>query len=134
MSRWANNRYEGNFVNGIYHGIGTFIWEDNSMYKGNWKDGKRHGSGIYTSGDGLYTYDGDWQSDLKHGQGFQQLLDGRTFEGTFIDGLAGPGVLTLRGDMAVLRMEAWLVPHRSSRLCVRRCELKQYARVFCRCI
>jgi hypothetical protein len=101
MSRWANNRYEGNFVNGIYHGFGTFIWEDNSMYKGNWKDGKRHGSGIYTSGDGLHTYDGDWENDIKHGQGFQQLLDGRTFEGTFIDGLAGPGVLTLRGEMAV---------------------------------
>ena len=101
MSRWAHNRYDGDFVNGIYHGFGTFKWEDNASYQGIWKDGKRHGAGIYTSGDGLHIYDGDWQNDVKHGHGFQQLPDGRTFEGTFTEGLAGSGVLTLQGDTAV---------------------------------
>ncbi len=101
MLRWANNGYEGDFEKGIYHGFGTFTWEDKAVYKGTWKDGKRHGAGIYTSGDGLYIYDGDWQNDVKHGHGFQQLSDGRTFEGTFAEGLAGSGVLTLQGDMAV---------------------------------
>ena len=101
MSRWADQRYEGNFVNGVYHGFGTFTWKDESVYVGNWQEGQRHGAGTFTTGDGLHKYDGEWQNDVKHGQGFQQLLDGRTFEGTFIDGLAGSGVLTLRGDMPV---------------------------------
>ena len=104
MCRWAETRYEGNFVKGIYHGFGTFTWADNAVYKGHWKDGKRHGSGIYTSGDGLHVYDGNWQDDVKHGQGYQRLLDGRRFEGTFIDGLPGSGVLTLQGDMAACQL------------------------------
>ena len=101
MSRWASQRYDGDFVNGVYHGIGTYTWEDNNVYRGDWREGKRHGVGVYTSGYGLHIYDGDWQNDVKHGQGFQQLSDGRTFEGTFTDGLAGSGVLTLQGDTTV---------------------------------
>ncbi len=102
VRRWANgSRYEGNFVHGVYSGLGTFTWEDNATYHGSWEDGKRHGSGTYTGGDGMHMYHGDWQNDVKHGQGFQQLSDGRDFEGVFIDGLPGSGVLTLRGDMAV---------------------------------
>ena len=81
----------------MYCGIGTFTWEDNGVYTGHWNHGKRHGSGIYTSGDGAHIYDGDWQSDVKHGQGLHWLLDGRTFEGAFINGLPGSGVLTQQG-------------------------------------
>ncbi len=85
-------------MDGVPHGCGTFIWEDDSEYEGGWKHGKQHGSGLHASGDRLRGYIGDWQNGVKHGQGFQQLSDGRTFEGTFTDGLAGSGVLTLQGQ------------------------------------
>ena len=86
---------------GVYHGTGKFTWEDNSLYDGHWKDGKQHGSGLYVNGDGVRGYVGEWQNGVKHGQGLQQLSDGRVFEGTFTDGLAGPGVLALPGKLAM---------------------------------
>lgn len=100
--RWENGaNYTGEFKNGLYNGLGTFIWSDMGQYKGCWKDGVRHGVGTYTSGDKSSMYDGEWCQDAMHGKGLQKLQNGRTFEGSIVNGLASIGLLTLPGWYAL---------------------------------
>lgn len=60
--------YEGEFVDGIVHGHGTYIWADGDRYVGNFQGGKPHGRGtmIYRDGtreSGLWEYGKLTQSD-----------------------------------------------------------------------
>ena len=93
----SGTRYDGEFLNGFYNGLGTFVWSDRGEYKGCWMDGVRHGVGSYSSGDGSYLYDGEWAQDTMHGKGLLKLSDGRCFDGGFVNGRPGIGVLTISG-------------------------------------
>ena len=67
------NVYVGEFKNGLYHGDGILIFEENvwgftQFYDGKWKDGKQHGHGTYKYYDGT-TYEGEWKDGKQHGQG-----------------------------------------------------------------
>lgn len=44
--------YDGDFVNGVPNGQGTYVWSDGDKYVGQFKDGKAHGNGvmIYSNG------------------------------------------------------------------------------------
>lgn len=61
-------RYEGQIVNGLFHGKGKFTWGDNSTYEGDWYLGMRHGKGkrIYQNKN---WYEGDFIKDKKQGRG-----------------------------------------------------------------
>lgn len=53
--------YEGEFVDGVIHGQGTYIWKDGDRFVGNFQGGKPHGRGmmIYRDGareSGLWEY------------------------------------------------------------------------------
>lgn len=61
-------RYEGEYVNGVKEGKGTFWYPDGSKYEGEWKSGIRNGMGKYTYPNGDW-YDGSWKSNLKDGNG-----------------------------------------------------------------
>jgi hypothetical protein len=39
-------KYEGDFVNGKYEGVGKYIWPDGYYYEGEFKDSKLAGRGI----------------------------------------------------------------------------------------
>jgi hypothetical protein len=41
--------YNGEFVKGLPHGKGTYIWKNGATYNGEWKRGLRDGKGIYSS-------------------------------------------------------------------------------------
>ena len=44
--------YTGNFVEGIRHGRGRFVYSDGSEYSGPIKYGEKHGKGTQTWADG----------------------------------------------------------------------------------
>eukprot|EP00455_Lapot_gusevi_P036954 TRINITY_DN4120_c0_g2_i1.p1 TRINITY_DN4120_c0_g2~~TRINITY_DN4120_c0_g2_i1.p1 ORF type:complete len:248 (+),score=21.90 TRINITY_DN4120_c0_g2_i1:84-746(+) len=60
--------YEGDWVNGVKHGVGQITYPDSSSYHGEWSENKKHGQGVYryVNGD---IYEGGWLSGLKHGPG-----------------------------------------------------------------
>ena len=54
--------YDGQSMDGVFHGGGTYTWEDGSVYIGWWKEGKMHGSGTLTFPNGD-KYRGEWTNN-----------------------------------------------------------------------
>ena len=86
---------------GMYHGTGTYTWDNRDKYVGEWKKGMRHGTGTltYVNGD---EYVGEWKDDKKNGKGtFIFTNNGNKYEGEFIkDMIHGKGTFTWEnGDM-----------------------------------
>jgi hypothetical protein len=78
--------YQGEKVNGKYHGPGTLLMPDGSKYVGEFSAGQRHGRGTLTTADGV-TMSGEWLEDKLNGQGKIVRSCGTIREGTFKDGL-----------------------------------------------
>eukprot|EP00397_Hematodinium_sp_SG-2012_P009454 GEMP01009538.1.p1 GENE.GEMP01009538.1~~GEMP01009538.1.p1 ORF type:complete len:1005 (+),score=261.73 GEMP01009538.1:25-3039(+) len=57
-----NNKYEGQWDDGLRHGEGTFYYANGSSYKGQWSENKKHGHGVYTYDDGSI-FDGEFHLD-----------------------------------------------------------------------
>jgi hypothetical protein len=86
--------YQGEMINDIAHGIGTYTNPDGSKYQGNWVNGLHHGQGTYTNPDGS-NYEGSWLDGMRHGQGTYTYLSGTKYEGNWINGLQrGQGTCT----------------------------------------
>ena len=45
--------YTGEFLEGRYHGMGTFTWPDRSRYHGEWRGGVKCGGGQYYNSQGI---------------------------------------------------------------------------------
>ena len=43
--KYHGDVYKGNFKNGMYDGIGVYVWNDGRIYEGEWKQQKPHGKG-----------------------------------------------------------------------------------------
>lgn len=70
----GTDRYDGQFLNGLPDGRGTYIWSSGESYKGYWRVGKRNGEGEYTF---LYegkdsTIAGIWENDQYKGPKFKK--------------------------------------------------------------
>jgi hypothetical protein len=115
--------YEGDFVNGCWHGKGKVISADGVVYEGDFVKGTPHGKGkmIYINGDvyegdfvesapqgkGKYTqaqangfvYEGDFVEDERHGKGKIIYINGDVYEGDFVKGKChGKGKATWAED------------------------------------
>ena len=67
---------------------------DGSVYEGDFLEGKFHGQGTYTFANGDY-YTGAWENSKRNGYGIYQWTDGTRYEGQFLDGKRhGQGTLT----------------------------------------
>ena len=55
-------RYEGDYVEGVEHGRGTFTFADGSTYEGDYVTGEMHGRGKYTVASGDVYHDGHWEN------------------------------------------------------------------------
>ncbi|EAS06160.1 MORN motif protein (macronuclear) [Tetrahymena thermophila SB210] len=89
-----NSRYEGFFLNGQRHMIGTRYYADGNIYFGQWERGARQGNGVMHFSKGTY-YQGEWYNDKKHGTGIEVYPNNTKFEGLFEDGLKhGQGKFT----------------------------------------
>lgn len=62
-------RYAGEFVMNKRHGRGEMLYNNNDKYVGDWFNGVKHGIGTYTKGDGLEFYEGYWHEGEMHGRG-----------------------------------------------------------------
>ncbi|CAI0461937.1 unnamed protein product [Linum tenue] len=101
--------YTGQWLEGLPHGSGKYLWTDGCMYCGEWQKGKTTGKGRFTwpsgasyegdfkvgymDGIGTYTgssgdtYKGCWVMNLKHGQGIQNYATGDCYDGEWKKGL-----------------------------------------------
>ena len=74
-SKWAGDKYVGEFRDDTFHGQGTYTFASGAKYVGEYEDGKRNGRGTYTyaSGD---KYVGEYKDGKPNGQGtFYSLSD-----------------------------------------------------------
>lgn len=71
--------YEGEIVNGLPHGKGHFIWNNDSSYYGDFLEGQMTGKGTITYANGE-KYIGDFKNGYKHGNGIYQEASGTQYE------------------------------------------------------
>ena len=91
-----NDSYEGDFVDNLITGVGTYRWTNGETYVGSFVGGKMHGKGIYRWPDGG-VYEGEYTNNIKEGKGIFKWANGKVFEGEFKNGKpSGPGILTVR--------------------------------------
>jgi hypothetical protein len=57
-----DNRYTGNFINGVYNGLGEFKWANGDIYNGDWVNGLRQGKGKFLDTKGRIK-EGNWIND-----------------------------------------------------------------------
>jgi antitoxin component YwqK of YwqJK toxin-antitoxin module len=63
-----NSMYEGEWLNGEFHGMGKFSWPDGSEYDGEYYEGKKHGQGRFTY-PSKKVYNGGWVNGKQEGEG-----------------------------------------------------------------
>lgn len=78
--RYNGGMYEGEIVDNLPHGQGTYTRTDGFKYIGEWKHGEMHGSGVLTFSDGA-EYVGELKNDALHGTGKITLFNGSFFAG-----------------------------------------------------
>ncbi len=90
----AEDRYEGELVNGVRNGRGTMYYKSGNIYKGEWRNGLKHGLGEFifnTTGD---HYVGEFINDKIGGYGRMVFKDGTVYEGHYTNGIRdGRGTL-----------------------------------------
>ena len=121
VSRSERAYYEGNWVEGVRSGRGTFWDGRGSLYIGEWKNDKRDGRGSYFFGvhdwsENKYTeywlsentenYTGGFKNDLYDGQGTYRWPDGQKYVGGFFaNDKHGPG--TFYYPRGTTRQQVW---------------------------
>ena len=76
------SRYEGPFLNGLFHGQGVRTWPNGDRYVGSFVQGHMTGQGKMTSSDGA-SYECGWHNDLYEGEGTYISTDGELIKGRF---------------------------------------------------
>lgn len=69
--------FTGDFFQGTISGSGKYSWPDGSSYTGQVKSGKRHGEGVFMCSAGQI-YDGEWQDGHRHGKGVASYYEGKS--------------------------------------------------------
>lgn len=76
--------YEGDFVNGHFHGKGKYTWTSGAYYEGDFIDGHRTGKGKYVWTNGN-VYEGDFVNGAQTGQGTYTYKSGDVYTGGFLN-------------------------------------------------
>ena len=100
--------YDGNMVNGLPNGKGTYIDPDNGRtYIGNWVDFKREGEGKLLTGEGEKIYEGEWLNDKYHGYGQSFLRGICRYEGGWENGQRHGGGISYDEDGGIEYEGLW---------------------------
>jgi hypothetical protein len=79
--QWKNgSKFQGQFLNGLFHGKGVYNWANKKTYDGNWINGKMNGKGKFTYQDGSY-YEGEFVNGKKNGYGIYKWDNDKYYEG-----------------------------------------------------
>jgi hypothetical protein len=96
-------RYEGEYKNGMRHGVGMFVYPNKDVYEGEFSENKMHGEGTYTynstaKGGNPDIYSGSFVDGKKSGQGrYEYGVDQSMFVGTWENGEMTTGAWELKG-------------------------------------
>ncbi|MGP0565008.1 MULTISPECIES: DnaJ domain-containing protein [unclassified Nitrospina] len=91
------DRYEGQFHNGMMHGMGHYVRSNGDVYTGQFRFNKAHGNGKMTFANGD-TYTGEFAEDAMCGRGTYIYANGDRYVGRFQDDMPhGEGVLISDG-------------------------------------
>lgn len=85
VGSFEGGSFDGQWLNGVPHGQGTFNFPNGGIYQGDWLNGQRHGWGMLVWTDGMM-YEGWWENNQRHGEGTQWMPDGRILVGTWYRG------------------------------------------------
>ena len=81
IHQWKNgSKYQGQFLNGLFHGKGVYSWSNKKMYDGNWLNGKMNGKGKFIYQDGSI-YEGEFVDGKKSGYGVYKWENDKYYEG-----------------------------------------------------
>ena len=104
-------KYDGEFRDGMKHGIGRHEWENGDRYEGEFADDRPNGKGKYQFGNGD-AYEGEVKAGVIAGRGIYRTKGGDQIEGTFVEGRAnGTGIYRFasgdryEGEMAAGRLQ-----------------------------
>ncbi len=92
------NTYDGDLLDGIFHGEGTYTWANGDVYTGTFVDGARTGEGTITWASGN-VYTGAWVDGARTGEGTLTWANGDVYTGTWVDhARTGEGTFTWAGS------------------------------------
>ena len=78
---WADGgAYDGDWFNDAMSGIGRFTWANGDIYEGEWLNYARTGKGRFIWASGT-VYDGDWVDNKRTGKGKYTWTNGCSYEG-----------------------------------------------------
>ena len=90
-------KYEGEFKDGLKHGMGKYEWDNGDRYEGEFADDRPSGKGKYRFANGD-SYEGEVRAGVIAGRGVYVTKSGDRIEGSFVDGRAtGPGIYRFAG-------------------------------------
>lgn len=81
----ANDRFEGEYLDGRRNGHGVFTWANRDRYDGGFSDDNRAGRGVFTWAKGD-RYEGEFRDNKPNGRGKMTTADGKTYAGTWKNG------------------------------------------------
>ena len=92
-------RYEGGFVNGKFHGIGNVRYTDSTEYRGEWFEGNMQGDGTLLTSQGD-NFVGIFKDNEFNGEGTLTKANGDIYTGYWVNGsLNGQGSLTTKDGL-----------------------------------
>ena len=80
----GNSGYQGEMVNGVREGKGTYTFKDGDKYDGDWVRGKKEGQGTYYFSNGA-KYEGNWVQSKMEGKGIFYYKNGDKYDGEWKD-------------------------------------------------
>jgi hypothetical protein len=97
LSYTNGDKYEGEVINGIREGYGTYYYHNGDKYEGWWQNNKKHGMGTLFYKDGNL-YIGQWKNSEKEGTGSFYYRNGEKYYGTFKSGKKNGRGFLISGD------------------------------------
>ena len=87
MTQANGDTYQGQWLNGMANGYGTFVDSQGSTYEGEWMDDLQNGYGCETWSQGKIKFEGNYVMGKKKGKGRYEWQDGSYYEGDFEDSM-----------------------------------------------
>ena len=98
----GRTKYEGDFVDNKFQGIGIYYFESGDYYFGQFFNNMQHGKGKIYNKNGRIEFEGNFVNDKMEGIGKLYLSDGNYFIGNFMNGeIHGKGKFYLKNGTSV---------------------------------